>query len=88
MPQPPTQRPPEHVSLGAQALLQLPQWFGSFEKFVSQPSDSTPLQSPKPVAQLPMAHLLISQVTLACGGVVHIFVQEPQWFGSSVVFSH
>jgi hypothetical protein len=55
-PQPPTQMPPEHVSPGLHGLLQPPQFSGSVAKFDSQPSVSTWLQSPKPMAHAPISH--------------------------------
>jgi hypothetical protein len=51
--------PPEHT------VVQLPQWAPSMLVFASQPSESMPLQLPKPGLQARTAHAPVAQVAAA-----------------------
>lgn len=72
------QVPALHTELTAHAFGQVPQWFGSVFRFVSQPSLVIPLQFANPGLQLRIAQLPAPHVGVALGNA-HARPQPPQF---------
>jgi hypothetical protein len=63
----PTQTPPEQASPAGQTFPQAPQFFGSLPVLTSQPSETLPSQSAKPITQPPRAQVPEAQSGMALG---------------------
>jgi hypothetical protein len=66
-PQGPTHSPPEQASPAGQTFPQAPQFWGSLPVLTSQPSETTPSQSAKPITQPPRAQAPEAQSGRALG---------------------
>jgi hypothetical protein len=69
-----------------QTVPQAPQLFTLEVVFTSQPSDCVPLQSRKPVSQLPITHAPAEHASVEFGRLQSVG-QVPQWLGSVCRFA-